>query len=149
VEDPAVTASRRRRPRAVTFVSSIVLVEATIVVLAGILVGAGHVAGSPVATVRPGDLFEPIVSVLPGLGLATVIVVAGGGLALAGLGLLQMREWGWVLAMALQGLGLAYALYTHLHGDPQYLALALCSFVVLVLNQREARQAFQVQAEHG
>jgi hypothetical protein len=50
--------------------------------------------------------------------------------------------------MALQGLGLANALYAHLNGDAQHLALALCSFVVLVLNQREVRQAFQVHVQH-
>jgi hypothetical protein len=89
------------------------------------------------------------VSILPGLGVAIVIVVAGGGLALAGLGLLHLREWGWVLAMALQGFGLANALYTHVVGEPQYLPLALCSFVVLVLNQREVRLAFVVQDAHA
>jgi hypothetical protein len=148
VENPAAPASRRRRPRAVTFVSTIVLFEAVLVVLAGIVVGAAYVAGRPVSNVGPDGVFDPIVSILPGLSLATVIVMVGGGLALAGLGLLQMREWGWVLAMALQGLALAYALYANLHGDRQYLALALCSFVVLVLNQREVRQAFQATPAH-
>ena len=87
--------------------------------------------------------------VLPGLGLAAIIVVAGGGLALAGLGLLHVREWGWVLAMTLQGFGLVDALYAHVHGDRPYLTLALCSFVVLVLNQREVRQAFAPRDPHG
>ena len=54
-----------------------------------------------------------------------------------------------VLGMALQGLGLANALYSHAHGVPQYLPLALCSLVVLVLNQREVRQAFEAHADHA
>jgi hypothetical protein len=149
VQESTAHATHRRRPRAVSFVASLLLFEAVLVLLAGIAVGAAQVAGTPVPDVGPDDVFGPIVSVLPGLGLGTIIVVAGGGLALAGLGLLQMREWGWVLAMALQGLGLANALYAHLRGEPQYLPLALCSFVVLVLNQREVRQAFQMQTEHA
>jgi hypothetical protein len=149
VHESTAHATHRRRPRAVSFVASLLLFEAVLVVLAGILVAAAQVAAIPVPMVMPDDAFGPFVSVVPGLGLAIIIVMAGGGLALAGLGLLRLREWGWVLAMALQGLGLANALYTHIHGVPQYLPLALCSFVVLVLNQREVRQALQVQSEHA
>ena len=149
MQEHAPQRAHRRRPRAASFVASLLLFEAVLVMLAGIVVGAAQVAATPMPDVTPGDAFGPIVSVVPRLGIATSIVVAGGGLALASLGLLQLREWGWVLAMALQGLGLAYALYAHFHGEPQYLSLALCSFVVLVLNQREVRQAFQVHAQQA
>ena len=137
-----------RRPRAVTFVASVMLIQATLVILAGIVTGAGFVATGPIGQFGPDDVFGPVFEVLPGLGLATVIVVGGGGMALAGLGLLQVKEWGWILAMAFQGLGLANALYAHVQGDRQYVALALCSFVVLVLNQREVRQIFAAQVRH-
>jgi hypothetical protein len=140
--------SRRRRPRAISFVASLLLFESVLVVLAGLLTGALIVAAVPEPAITPDDLFGPYVSVVPGLGLATIIVVGGGGLALAAIGLMRMRESGWMLAMALQGLGLANALYAHLNGDPQYVALALCSFVVLVLNQREVRQSFRAQPQH-
>jgi hypothetical protein len=132
----------------VSFVASLVFVEAVLVVVIGLLMASSQVATTPLLTLSPEDAFGPIVRVLPGLGLASIIVVAGGGLALAGLGLLHVREWGWVLAMTLQGFGLADALYAHVHGDRPYLTLALCSFVVLVLNQREVRQAFVPRDPH-
>lgn len=142
-------ATHRRRPRAVSFVASLVFIEAVLVVVIGLLIAAAQVATTPVLAVTPEDAFGPIVRVFPGLGLAAIIVAAGGGLALAGLGLLQLREWGWVLATTLQAFGLADALYAHVHGDRPYLTLALCSFVVLVLNQREVRQAFAPRDPRG
>jgi hypothetical protein len=142
VQTTTMPTTRRRRPRAVTFVASLLLIEAVLVILAGIVTGSGIIATGPIGQFGPDDVFGPLFEVVPGLGLATAIVVVGGGMALAGLGLLQVEEWGWILAMAFQGLGLANALYAHLQGDRQYVALGLCSFVVLVLNQREVRQIF-------
>jgi hypothetical protein len=145
----SLSVSRRRRPRAVSFVASLLLFEALLVVLMGAVVLGVRIASLPMPSSRPDDLFGPIVDALPGLGGAVVIITAGGGLLLAGIGLLRMSEWAWVLAMALQGFGLANALYAHFHGQPQYLTLALGSFVVLVLNQREVRQAFNYRHRHG
>lgn len=138
----------QRRPRAVTFVASLLFFEAVLVMALGLVLAAGQVATTPPIAMTPDDAFGPILNVLPGLGFATVVVVAGGGLGLAGVGLLHLREWGWVLAMSLQGFGLVDALYAHVHGDRPYVTLALCSFVVLVLNQREVRQAFAARALH-
>ena len=114
----------------------------------GLVLASSQIAAMPPLAVSLDDAFGPLVSVVPGLGLAAIVVVAGGGLALAGLGLLHLREWGWVLATTLQGFALADALYAHFHGDRPYLTLALCSFVVLVLNQREVRQAFAPRDRH-
>ena len=130
MQTTTLPAIRRRRPRAITFVASVMFVQAALVILAGIVTGAGFVASGPIGQFGPDDVVGPLFEVVPGLGLATVIVVGGGGMALAGLGLLQIREWGWILAMAFQGLGLANALYAHMQGDRQYVSLALCSFVV-------------------
>jgi hypothetical protein len=142
VQETATTVTHRRRPRAVSFVASLLFVESVLVMVIGLLMATAQLATMPLPTITADDAFSPIVTVVPGLGLAITIVVAGCGLALAGLGLLHLREWGWVLAMSLQGFGLADALYAHFHGDRPYFTLALCSFVVLVLNQREVRQAF-------
>ena len=141
-ESATITVTHRRRPRAVSFVASLLFVEAVLVMVIGLLMAAAQLTATPLPVISADDAFSPIVSVVPGLGLAIIVVVAGCGLALAGLGLLHLREWGWVLAMSLQGFGLADALYAHFNGDRPYLTLALCSFVVLVLNQREVRQAF-------
>ena len=119
------------------------------VVVAGAAMASVELARMPAPAESADSAFGPYIGILPGLGLATVIVVAGGGLALAGVGLLRLREWAWTLAMALQGLGLANALYDAYLGQPSYLALAVGSFVVLVLNQREVRQAFDLRHQHA
>jgi hypothetical protein len=141
-------AATRRRPRAISFVASLLLVEALIVVLIGAAMATMSLAGLPLPDELPDGAFGPLIDVLPGLGLAVVIVMAGGGLALASIGLLRLREWAWVLAMALQGIGLADALWETYTGQPQHLTLAVGSFVVLVLNQREVRHAFDGPHAH-
>ena len=141
--------THRRLPRAVSFVASLLFIEAVLVMVIGLLMASTQLAVTPVLAVTLDDAFGPLVRAFPGLGLAAIIVVAGGGLGLAGLGLLHLREWGWLLATMLQGLGLADALYARFHGGRPYLTLALCSFVVLVLNQREVRQAFSARDPHG
>jgi hypothetical protein len=108
-----------------------------------------ELAGLTMPAAAPESVFAPDLGTLPALGLATTIVIAGGGLALASVGVLRLREWAWVLAMALQGVGLADALYETYLGQPQYVTLATCSFVVLVLNQREVRQAFDLRRHDG
>jgi hypothetical protein len=141
--------TRQRRPRAVSFVATLLLVEALVVVLAGAAMASGELARMPAPAEAPEAAFGPYIGILPGLGLATIIVVAGGGLALASVGLLRLREWAWTLAMALQGLGLANALYDAYLGQPSFVTLGVGSFVVLVLNQREVRQAFDLRHEHA
>jgi hypothetical protein len=106
-------------------------------------------AGLPLPRDLPDGAFGPLIDALPTLGLAIVIIASGGGLALAAVGLLRLREWAWVLAMSLQGIGLADALWETYTGQPQNLTLAVCSFIVLVLNQREVRQWFEGRHEHG
>ena len=149
MHETAMPRAHRRRPRAVSFVASLLFAEAVLVVTIGLLIASTHLATIPPLAITLEDAFGPLLSVFPGLGLATLIVVAGGGLALAGLGLLHLREWGWVLATTLQGFALADALYAHVHGDRPYITLALCSFIVLVLNQREVRQAFALRDRNG
>jgi hypothetical protein len=124
------------------------MLEALIVVLIGAAMATIALAGWTPPDALPDGGFGPLIGLLPGLGLAAVIVVAGGGLALASVGLLRLREWAWVLAMALQGVGLADALWETYTGQPQHLTLAVGSFVVLVLNQREVRQAFDGRHAH-
>jgi hypothetical protein len=141
--------TRRRRPRAVSFVASLLLFQALLVVLFGAAAASSELAGIPAPTETLDNAIGPYVGILPGLGLAGIIVVAGFGLALAAVGLLRLQEWAWTLAMALQGLGLANALYDAYSGQPSFLALGIGSFVVLVLNQREVRQAFDLRHDYA
>jgi hypothetical protein len=145
---PDAAVGRRRRPRAVSFVASLLLIESILVSLVGLLVFVAEIA-SITPPSAANDAFGPIVDILPGLGLALTVVVAGGGLLLASAGLFWMREWGWVLAMAFQGFGLANSLYAYFHEQPQFITMAVTSLVVLVLNQREVRQAFDLQSRYG
>lgn len=147
MQPPDVTAPRRR-PRAISFVASLLLLEALIVVLIGAAMLTIALAGLPMPDDMPDGVFGPLIDAMPALGLAVIIVVSGGGLALASVGLLRLREWAWVLAMALQGVALADALWETYVGQPQHLTLAVGSFVVLVLNQREVRQAFDGRHAH-
>jgi hypothetical protein len=145
----AVTqAPRGRRPRAVSFVASLLLFESLLVILVGSLVSVAEMFSLTVLSAA-NDAFGPIVDTLPVLGLALTVIVAGGGLLVASAGLFWMREWGWTLAMAFQGFGLANSLYAYFHGQPQFLTMAVTSLVVLVLNQREVRQAFDLQSRHA
>lgn len=147
---PHPHATKQHRPRAVSFVASLLLFEAVVLaVLVGVLSAGTVVASIELPAVAPDSVFGPLLAMLPGLGLTIVVGVTAVNLALAGLGLLRLHEWGWVLAMAIHGIMLANALFTHLTGTPQHLQLALCSIVVLVLHQREVRQAFTRDVDHG
>jgi hypothetical protein len=148
MHEAGTQALRGRRPRAVSFVASLLLLESLLVTLVGLLVFVAELLSLSLPTAA-NDAFGPIVDVLPGLGLAITVVVAGSGLLLASAGLFWMREWGWTLAMAFQGFGLANSLYAYFHGQPQFLTMAVTSLVVLVLNQREVRQAFDLHSRHG
>lgn len=136
--------SRRRRPRSVSFVASLLLFEAALVILFGLMLGAENIISPSTLESVTARAIGPYLAAPRGLGVAAPIVLAGGGLTLAGLGLFALREWAWVMAMALQGLGLASALYSQAHGEPRYVTLALGSLVIFALNQREVRQSFTV-----
>jgi hypothetical protein len=129
-------------------VASLLLVQALFVVVVGASMAALQLAALPIPEAASESLIGPLVSVAPGLGLAGLVIVAGGGLALASVGLLRLREWAWVLALALEGVGLADALYETYTGQPQYVGLAFGGLVVLVLNQREVRQAVDRRHRH-
>ena len=49
----AIQATHRRRPRAVSFVASLVFVEAVFVVVIGLLMASSQVATTPVFTLSP------------------------------------------------------------------------------------------------
>ena len=140
--DQPVPVVRARRPRAVSFVASLVLAEA---VAALLLAGLG-ILGLLAFEVRgPTLIVERTLTDAPARQLSAVTaggLVAGLLLAVAGLGLLRMRAWAWSLAVATHGVALADALAGYAVGRPPYALMAIGSLVVLVLNQREVRQAF-------
>jgi hypothetical protein len=140
IESTAAT-EHHRRPRAVTVVGWLLCIEGLLllsITATGMLgafleqrtdfvaIGAVIQAGNDLIQVR-----LPILNTL--LGVTQLV---------AGLGLLRMRSGAWLLAMSIEAVSLAIALRWYALDDPRYGPMALSTFIVLALNQREVRQAF-------
>ena len=140
--DQPVPAARARRPRAVSFVASLVLAEA----MAALLLAGLGIMGLLAFEVRgPTLIVERAMAEAPAREVSPVSaggMVAGLVLTVAGIGLLRMHAWAWSLAVVVHGVTLAEALAGYAVGRPPYVLMAIGSLVVLVLNQREVRQAF-------
>lgn len=63
-------------------------------------------------------------------------------LLLAVVGLLFLKRWGWILTMILTGMGLAYAIWSYVQGDPHYLPMVIYLVIVFYLNQRDVQAPF-------
>ena len=72
-----------------------------------------------------------------------------GFLALAILGLLWLKRWGWVLTMILTGIGLSLAIWNYFQGRPNYVGLVLSLAIVFYLNQREVQATFEFKGNPG
>jgi hypothetical protein len=134
--------TRRRRPRSVTLVGSLLcseavlgLVIATIGVL-NVLPPTDGLGNAQRAPIDPTQLELPI---LAGLGGIASLV--------AGLGVLRLRPWAWLLAMTIEAVSLALCLRWYAVGEPLYGPMGLSCLIVLILNQREVRQTFEER--HG
>jgi len=136
IADTATT--RRRRPRSVTLVGSLLCCEAALALfiatvetlsLIPLMDSLGDVQRAPF------DLTQLELPTLAGLGGIASLV--------AGIGLLRLRPWAWLLAMTIEAIGLALCLRWYLIGQPLYGPMAISSLIVLVLNQREVRQTFE------
>jgi hypothetical protein len=132
---------RRRRPRAVSFVGSLLCFEALLL----LAIGAFDVLSQ--GDTQPADL--DIVSELVRHGtdliqvrIPVLTVLLGASMLVAGVGLLRMYHWAWLLAMIIEASSLAIALRWYVGGEPRFGPMALSSLIVLVLNQHEVRQAF-------
>ena len=130
----ASSASRRRtsarRPRAISFVAGLLLLQRLLETLVGILELYSRAEGEcPIM-----NTWQHALAGLP--------VVLGLVLLAVTVGLWQLRPWAWLVAMSLQSIGLGQALIMYLLGDPDYWSMALNAIVVLALNQEEVREAF-------
>ena len=70
--------------------------------------------------------------------------VLGVAAVVSGIGLLLVRTWAWLLALALLGCELVIQLSSYFQGRPAYWAMFLSALLVLYLNQRPIRQAFNI-----
>jgi hypothetical protein len=127
VPGAAAAGPPRRRPVAVTFAAALAMV-----------VGAYHIAHGIAVLVDGGSaskLAEGALDVLLGL-LAIAIGVAA----------IRMRRWSWVAFMTWALVGLVHQLLRRFfYDDPDYLAMALDAFVVIVLTPLDVQIAFGVR----
>lgn len=72
-----------------------------------------------------------------------------GFLALAILGLLWLKRWGWVLTMILTGVGLSLGIWNYFQGKPNYVGLVVYMVIVFYLNQREVQATFEFKGNSG
>jgi hypothetical protein len=130
-EDPVPPGPRTprpaRRPTAVTFVAVL-----------GLVLGGYHVAHAVVVIFdreSSSTIAEGAFDLALGL-LAFAIAIAA----------LRMRRWAWVAFMTWALLGLVHQLLRHFFYDhPDYLAMALDAFAVLVLTPLDVQIAFGVR----
>lgn len=127
-----------RRPRAVTFVAWLHVVEGIVFAALGLILLAPNNDGID-ARIMAADTF----GMLENLGFGLIGVLLGCLAWVVALGLFQLRSWAWLMAMTAQGITLAIGLYARYTGTPEYASLLLAVIVVLTLNQREVRRAFR------
>ena len=117
------TAPKRKRPASVTLVAALALLVALYSLTYGILTMAGL-----------GD--EPVAS-------GIFRIALGVGALAAAVGALRMRPWGWALFMTWNVIGLTHQVLRYLFfEDPNYVDMAINTFVVLALSPLEVQIAF-------
>lgn len=128
------------RPRAVTLVAWLHIVQGVVLVITGLVafVLSGRLPGPDGTTisVTESEMVE-----------LTILAILATGLGIFGLviavGLLRLSPWAWLVAMTLQGVSLAIGLIARSVGNPDELTLLIGVIVVMVLNQQEVRGAFE------
>jgi hypothetical protein len=127
IPSDSAAAPRVRRPVAVTFVA-----------LLAMIVGAYHVAHAVAVLVDGGSSSKNAEAIAD--------LVLGGFSIAVGIAALRMRRWSWVAFMTLTLIGLVHQLLRHFFYDnPDYVAMALDTVVVLVLTPRDVQIAFGVR----
>ena len=134
--------ARRRRPRSVTFVGALLCGEALLALLIATFETLSLFMAPNDGLSALADVERVAVELTQ---LQVPILAAADGVAalVAGIGLLRLQRWAWLLAMSIKGLTLAVLLRWYVLGTPLYGPMALSSLIVLVLNQREIRQTFE------
>ena len=121
---PSAVGTRDRRPVAVTLVAVLVLA-----------VGGYEIGHGVLVLVRGGS---------PSFLAEGAFDLVMGGVAIAiGVAAVRMRRWSWVALMTWALVGIVHQLLRHFFYDhPDYLTMALNTFVVLVLTPLDVQIAF-------
>src|SRR5437773_1104622 len=109
VIETAVLGRRWRRPRAVTFVGWLLCLEALLMLTIGGLDMLGRVLAQPADLNAIGELVRNGTDLIQ-VRIPVLTVLGGAALLVAGVGLLRMRAWAWLLAMSIEAISLAIAL---------------------------------------
>jgi hypothetical protein len=141
---PAGSATRARRPAAVTILAILQLLSAAALalILAGLLIDGSAVLETLTVNVAAGardalDLEVWIATVLVG-GLCVATLAAG-------ILLLRMRQLGWTITMLLAGLELASSVFSWwAQGTTLTIPVMVQVVTVFYLNQRQVRVAFGI-----
>lgn len=128
------------RPRAVTFVAWLIIGEAFLMVGLGVLAFAG--AGW-LPWLTSDTLPLPLDKVVELTVLGIVAESLGIFALIVAIGLLRLSPWSWLVAMTLQGVSLAISLIARFIGNADDISLIVGVIVVMMLNQREVRGAFE------
>ena len=139
--ETAAPIRRRRRPRAVSFVGWLLCSEALLMLSIGSIDVLERMLTQRATLDAIGELMRNGTDLIQ-VRIPVLTILVGAALLVAGVGLLRMRHWAWLLAMMIEAISLAIALRWYAHGEPRFGPMALSSFIVLALNQREVRQAF-------
>lgn len=135
------------RPRGITLISALILIEGLLFAVGGSLALAlfvlREVAGSELQ-LPSFDLTALIRH--PVIGPSAFLVLGSFGIV-GGIGMLQLRSWSWLVAMITQGITLAIGISAYLRGtrDPLLFAgLFFGAAIVFVLNRRDTQSIFRL-----
>ena len=130
-----------KRPRGVTIISCLLLVQGLIGILTVGALALAHWLPTQVL------LNFGVTSVIGWAGAGAYVLVALLALLalIGGVALLMMRPWAWTLAMLLEGYALALNLWSFFQGHPFYLQMLLGTVIVFYLNTRDVYRAFQAR----
>ena len=130
----------RHRPRIVSFVSWLMVLQG----LGFLVAGAMRIVVSQWGDLGIAYLTQHTSHPTTYLLLTGSIWISLGLLAfICALALWRLHKFGWVAAMLLQMVALIYALVVYLRGSPNYLAMVFGVVIVFILNNQEVQDVFR------
>lgn len=134
-----------KRPRSVTIIGLLLLLQGLFLALFGGTVVALRVA-SRLDALPANEQVDVPWALLPDMLSSTSTLVIGVFGLVSSIGLLRLRSWSWLMAMIVQGVSMILNLIDYTRGEANYLAMLFAAVVVFYLNRRDIRQVFNTAA---
>lgn len=132
-----------KRPRSVTIIGSLLLVQGVIFLsIAALLILIISTKRLDLLPPAMAEQFPPM-PLRDLLFVATALVMGIFGVV-SSIGLLRLRRWAWLMAMIVQGIGMIIGLIDYARGDPNYISMIFSVIVVFYLNQASIQEVFNV-----